>query len=370
MSSLQYSITRQLMRHAKFYNGQILPFFRSTPRFAVQAYCLRDNKELVDAITSSTATSPSVGPAPDEYLTLQQIIRKQHQNKTKSTSTNSAVFALNALRLLSTWQSRTNATNHRAFNLPSEKYKFEVGDIVQHSELHHVGVVAAKMPICFETEEWIQENLGSQNDYRLSQPWYLILVARHDPLPFDFVRYGSQLTHVAGPREPIGCHRMLPMFFSGFCKKLGRYIPREKTVAAIADATLQIRSVEKQKRSSLAKKQRLLDEVVVSNSVLVAEECKQNRKIVVTAFADHQPQEQQKRRKNSTVTSAAVVSSSNTNVVIKMELRSPQSSVVRRSKNHFASVSASAARQQQQQQQQPSRSASTASRPMGKTGKI
>ena len=253
--SLQYSITRKLMRNAKFYNEQILPFFQATPRFAVQAYCLRDDKDLIDAVTS-TGSSSSSSNEEKKFLTLQEIIRKQHIiNKNKNNNNTNIPFAMNALRLLSTWKQRMNATSHATMNLPSNKYKFEVGDIVQHSELNHLGVVAAKMPICFETEDWINENLGSVHDYRLSHPWYLILVARHDPLPFDFVRYGSELTHVKGPREAIGCHRMLPMFFSGFCKKSGRYVAREASIKEQVQKTLIARSSRSGGNSLLVKKQ-------------------------------------------------------------------------------------------------------------------
>ena len=269
--SLQYSITRKLMRNAKFYNEQILPFFQATPRFAVQAYCLRDDKDLIDAVTSSSSSSSSCNNNEEKkFLTLQEIIRKQHIINKNSNNNNNIPFAMNALRLLSTWKQRMNATSHATMNLPSNKYKFEVGDIVQHSELNHLGVVAAKMPICFETEDWINENLGSVHDYRLSHPWYLILVARHDPLPFDFVRYGSELTHVKGPREAIGCHRMLPMFFSGFCKKSGRYVAREASIKEQVQKTLIARSSRTTSNLLLKKQQqqqnRQLSSVVENNN--------------------------------------------------------------------------------------------------------
>lgn len=320
--SLNYSITRQLMRHAKFYNEQILPFFNATPRFAIQAYCLRDDKTLFDAITSSSYSTSNHNNNNSKsnfrFLTMQEIIRGNKEEKSgtvaamkkknnnndhqqhgvvinNSTQKNVTTLSMSALRLLSCWKKRIAATsyfssiqnnNNRGcvkrnkltnmscnnngrssssstssnsfFNLPSSKYKFEIGDIVQHSELNHIGVVAAKMPICFETDEWIEENLGSANDYRLSHPWYLILVARHDPLPFDFVRYGSQLTHVKGPCEPIGCHRMLPMFFSGFDSTSGRYIPRETKINEIVSATMKRRQIKEEKKNQKQQVQRKL----------------------------------------------------------------------------------------------------------------
>ena len=269
--SLQHTLRRKLLRHANFYNNEVVPLFRSTPRFAVQAYCLRDNKELLSAITTTTTTTAtgsnsggggdSNGNCATEYPLLADVMRKSATASTTAITAaatpttlsvpsagitapppavaaagSSVPLAMQSLRQLALWQRRMRASaQHR---LADANYAFEVGDIVQHAELQHIGVVAAKLPIVFESDEWILENLGSLNDYRLTQPWYLLLVARHDPLPYDFVRYGSQLTHVAGPCEPIGCHRMLPMFFSGFCRETGRYIPREAHIARIAQRRL------------------------------------------------------------------------------------------------------------------------------------
>ena len=346
MSSLQYSITRKLMRHAKFYNEQILPFFQVTPRFAVQAYCLRDDKDLFNAITAATNDNSSNNT---KFLTLQEIIRKNSSMATtsasttttsscsttkNSTTTKQITFAMNSLRLLSTWKQRMNATSHATMNLPTNSqkgYKFEVGDIVQHSELNHIGVVAAKLPICFESEEWINENLGSVGDYRLSHPWYLILVARHDPLPFDFVRYGSELTHVKGPKEAIGCHRMLPMFFSGFCRKTGRYIAREAVVTEQVKKTLQARS----SRAKLLKKHHR--QLLAEKKVLDDNNSNNNADTVMTTSTS-----------TTTMMSTAVASKSNDTV-----------SVSGGASSRRATSSTTKKQQQQQQKQQQNKRVSS-----------
>lgn len=280
-SSLRHTLARKFLRHADFYNNDVAPFFRATPQFAVQAYCLRDNKEMMNAVTKNIgADNSGKGGMREEVLfpPMESLLRGRNNLFTASSSSvfvDSAAApallgsggpmphlktAMDCLRQLQTWKSRMLATTQR--RLAGVHYEFEVGDIVQHVELNHIGVVAAKMPICFETDEWIVDNLGSLTDHRLAHPWYLVLVARHDPLPYDFVRYGSQLTHVRVNSNysigsdcngnsicsfgSIGCHRMLPMFFRGFCSETGRYIAREENVREEAHETLLMRRAEQE----------------------------------------------------------------------------------------------------------------------------
>lgn len=120
-------------------------------------------------------------------------------------------------------------TEHKS--LTDVPYEFNVGDLVIHRDLRQLGVVAARLPVCLESERWVVDNLGSMNDKRMSHPWYLILVAHHAGLPLDFVRYGSQLTHMKmtdAACKPIGFHRLLPLYFQGYDYEEGRYIPRGK----------------------------------------------------------------------------------------------------------------------------------------------
>ena len=178
------------------------------------------------------------------------------------------VVGAEALARLHLLDRRLRMTDHKS--LSQVPYQFEVGEIVRHSQLHQVGVIAARLPVCLESDEWMQRNLGSLEDERMRRPWYLILVAHHVNLPMDFVRYGSELTHVreAAPRgilgtttmtaaastssddgssslpfastrplppPSIGFHRWLPAFFSSFDAASGRYL----TTGAAAPPLLQ-----------------------------------------------------------------------------------------------------------------------------------
>jgi hemimethylated DNA binding protein len=111
-------------------------------------------------------------------------------------------------------------------------YEFQPGAIVRHSHLRQDGVVAACFPICFESDQWVQDKLGSARDVRLRHPWYIILVETGRDAA-DFVRYGSQLTHEKSPPSVMGIsfNRYLPMFFRGFDKHTGMYLPRTPLVS-------------------------------------------------------------------------------------------------------------------------------------------
>ncbi len=156
-------------------------------------------------------------PATGEYRTLEDCIRVASRS---GASTSDALATLQRLNLL---DARLNQTTHRS--LADVPYTLEVGDVVKHNGFGHVGVVAARLPVCLEDDEWIEANLSSQDDLRLRHPWYLILVAHHPGVPMDFIRYGSQLTHekLSEPHS-IGLHRNLPLYFKGYDRQRG-YIP-------------------------------------------------------------------------------------------------------------------------------------------------
>ena len=108
-------------------------------------------------------------------------------------------------------------------------YDYDVGDVVVHKHLGQLGVVVDQLPICFESDEWIQSHLGSVSDARVFHPWYIIAVAHHENVPLDFTRYGSQLSHrLVSKKMSIGLHRLLPLFFEGYDPGTGKYLPRKR----------------------------------------------------------------------------------------------------------------------------------------------
>lgn len=132
---------------------------------------------------------------------------------------------LEGLKWISTAERRFSFTRHR--NFMHENYKFNVGDVVYQHNLGQVGVVADRIPACFESDDWIRDQLSSTTDIRLKYPWYLILVASHNDLPVDMTRYGSELTHVRPQTKmSIGFHSLLPVYFEGYDEQKGVYIPR------------------------------------------------------------------------------------------------------------------------------------------------
>lgn len=124
--------------------------------------------------------------------------------------------------------------NSRLGTFLHKNYEFEIGDVVYQKQLGQVGVVADRLPVCFESDEWVQEQLESAQEVRLKHPWYLILVASHRDLPVDMTRYGSALSHTrATTKMSIGFHSLLPVYFEGYDAKRGVYIPRkDKSVFA------------------------------------------------------------------------------------------------------------------------------------------
>eukprot|EP00744_Colponema_vietnamica_P004940 GILI01007307.1.p1 GENE.GILI01007307.1~~GILI01007307.1.p1 ORF type:complete len:323 (-),score=31.81 GILI01007307.1:269-1237(-) len=124
--------------------------------------------------------------------------------------------------------------NSRFGTFLHKNYEFEIGDVVYQKQLGQVGVVADRLPVCFENDEWVEEQLESSQEVRLKHPWYLILVASHRDLPVDMTRYGSALSHTRSTTKmSIGFHSLLPVYFEGYDAKRGVYIPRkDKTVFA------------------------------------------------------------------------------------------------------------------------------------------
>jgi hypothetical protein len=196
------------MRHANFVENDLVPYLREL------------STHTLDWVTNNAAP-------------IQRIFRRNSGVSLESFSetvrhfstTEDLALGLQALA----WIERIHT---RARNIPSRSlvectFALNVGDVVVNKQLGHLGVVAARLPICFESDAWIKEHLGSLQDPRLSAPWYLILVGCHRGVPGDFSRYGSELTHerVNGVKS-IGLNRHLPLYFRGFDSKHGRYIPR------------------------------------------------------------------------------------------------------------------------------------------------
>jgi hemimethylated DNA binding protein len=208
MKPLHHGICKRILAHKQFYNSSLLPFF-----------------ETLHPCTLNwiMASSPSLPPnllAGSKFKSLQGAIRSG-----SAAGDAASPIGLEAIRWIEHLQRRLDLTQHKSLN--KVNYDFNVGDIVAHTQLGHVGVVAAQLPVCFESDDWVAANLGSTTDVRLQHPWYLILVARHDGIPVDFTRYGSQLSHTKlADSGSIGLHRYLPMYFEGFDPVKNVYRPR------------------------------------------------------------------------------------------------------------------------------------------------
>jgi hemimethylated DNA binding protein len=206
MKAASFGLSRQLLRYRALYNGDVRAVLRSMPKHMHNTFNLAGSRELYKLIAGADRSFPP----------MEAVMRDPGA---------SPAFALEALRGLQKLEQRLGQTHHKSLvNVP---YSLEVGDVVEHCRFGHIGVVAARLPLCMESDEWVVQNMGSTADARLAYPWYLILVARHEGLPIDFVRYGSQLTHTKVPvGRAIGFHRMLPQYFAGFDQAEGRYVPR------------------------------------------------------------------------------------------------------------------------------------------------
>ena len=207
---LNRGLMRQLLKHRALYNAELRPLLQGLPKHTYH---------LCRFFGSTELRTVAMGPNKD-FPPLQEVIRD---------SRGTSDLALEGLRMLSLLQQRLAVTKHKS--LTDVPYELDVGDVVRHTHFGHVGVVAARLPVCLESDEWITNNLGSLSDGRLTHPWYLVLVGCHAGLPIDFVRYGSQLTHKKLDKgRPIGFHRLLPMYFRGYDTAAGRYIPRGETI--------------------------------------------------------------------------------------------------------------------------------------------
>jgi hemimethylated DNA binding protein len=204
-NSFRKQLCRELLKQQAFYDSEFRPMANSLSKPAFDACHVLSSGPLRRMLLST-------GSLP----TLDAALRIAPAND------QAAVDALKAFQHI---RHRLSQTNYNS--LVDVPYTLSVGDVVRHSQFGHLGVVAARLPICFESDEWVVENLGSLDDRRLEHPWYLVLVSQHMGLPPHFVRFGSQLTHsrVDGAGG-IGYHNMLPTFFKGFDSSQGRYIPR------------------------------------------------------------------------------------------------------------------------------------------------
>lgn len=215
MKPLHHGICKRLLAHKHFYNANAVPFFKTL------------HPCTLSWIMSSHPHLPQHLYRGNTFQTLEGAVRSG------SAVADGAPLGLEALRWLEHVQRRVDQTQHKS--LVNVKYDFNVGDIVAHSQLGHVGVVAAQLPVCFESDDWVTSNLGSASDVRLQYPWYLILVARHEGVPLDFTRYGSQLSHTKlADSGSIGLHRYLPMYFESFDAAKSTYRARPLHVAATA----------------------------------------------------------------------------------------------------------------------------------------
>lgn len=207
-NSLRRGLSRQLLKHRDFFDNEFRPMANSLSKPAFDACHIVGSPRVRKALQQH-ATVPA----------MSELVRS---------STADELCAVDALKCIAHVQSRLAMTEHQS--LVDVPYSLNVGDVVQHSLFGHIGVVAARLPVCFESDEWVLENLGSLDDRRMRHPWYLVLVSQHVGLPPHFVRFGSQLTHSKiEPQGGIGYHQMLPTFFKGFDRETGRYVPRFDT---------------------------------------------------------------------------------------------------------------------------------------------
>ena len=257
--SFQRRICRDFLAHRDFYSTECVPFFKSVHPFTLTWISNAISPELSrlalrpEPSGASAVTVPPVAP----------LSRKRSPSKKGRKGTAAAASKLlvpeppkvidpfysgmreaiegngsgvgNSVGLAAlTWlhNARVRAAASKNATLVHNNYKFDVGQVVVHSTLGQLGVVADRLPVCFESNEWIDSQLGSRTDPRMSEPWYLILVARHESsrAPATLTRYGSELSHEPlNEKSSIGVHPLLPVFFTGFDVATGRYIPRTNT---------------------------------------------------------------------------------------------------------------------------------------------
>ncbi len=98
-----------------------------------------------------------------------------------------------------------------------EKFKYTVGQLVEHQRYSYRGVVVSRDLNCQASSEWYEGNLTQPER---EQPWYHVLV-----------HGGDHSTYVAEEnlREDTGgeqvIHSLTATFFMYFTE--GRYVPRE-----------------------------------------------------------------------------------------------------------------------------------------------
>eukprot|EP00758_Cryptobia_borreli_P000994 Tbor_TRINITY_DN1843_c0_g1::TRINITY_DN1843_c0_g1_i1::g.23071::m.23071 len=209
-SAFHYRITREFLTYDKFYKNECFPLFQSLNPFTLKWIMTCVDPNLSQCITRDNGSI---------YSSIRDVI---HDTQKQNSFDSSPCFsALKWLRL-----AEARAKNSNLVTLNHSEYAFQVGDIVSHRYLGQVGVVADRLPVCFESDEWVRNQLGSVHDIRMVHPWYLILVARHKEVPPAFTRYGSELSHVKCPKMSIGLHPLLPIYFKGYDNEKGVYIPR------------------------------------------------------------------------------------------------------------------------------------------------
>lgn len=245
MKPLRIGVARRLLHHKQWYNTQLRPLLQSFHPNVLRACrfvppsllpLLRPNGEF---LTMEAALRRSLDAGPSGAAS-EGAVQTPRPGRTGSAPVDAGLSAvdlgLEALGRLEHLRKRLAWLEKTHTDVGDVRYALRVGDVVRHTQLGHVGVVAARLPCCPENDAWIVENLTSVDDERMSHPWYLILVAHHEGIPLDFVRYGSQLTHekiLAGPS--IGFHRLLPMYFKGFDADKGVYVPKGSHGAFPAD---------------------------------------------------------------------------------------------------------------------------------------
>lgn len=207
--SLQFGVARKLLQSKKWYNSELRPLLQTYHPHTLQV-CHFVPLSLLPYVRR-----------PDGHIrTMEEIVRQTAADSPTGSSTGiEAVAHIALLKKRLSWLKHTGVGD--------VQFSLQIGDVVRHTELGHIGVVAARLPCCPEPDAWLIENLNSATDERLLHPWYLILVARHDGLPADFMRYGSQLTHVKLEKKmSIGFHRFLPTYFRGYDSEHGTYTPK------------------------------------------------------------------------------------------------------------------------------------------------
>lgn len=210
MVSLQFSCFRRSFKQAQFVQSDLVPFLDSI------------NNHTFHWITNGAPQLRRIF-GPDSSIPFENFPDALRH----FASCGDLALGFHAL----SWVEHVHARVSRlpGGSLANCSFAFDVGDVVVNKQLGQLGVVAARLPVCFESDLWVEEHLGTVCDRRLSAPWYLILVGHHRGVPCDFSRYGSELTHerVSGVKS-IGLNRHLPLYFRGFDCSTGRYVQRDK----------------------------------------------------------------------------------------------------------------------------------------------